>query len=187
MPGANLVNVPAEGFMIVMRSAVTLSAEELQAVGCVAVESAYLELALEEILRLVSGLDRATFRAVAGRTSLSSLTTSLGELLKRLGDPSVATEAAALIMALEEATRARNLVIHGEWSVPRIVGRPRKGDDRFDWIREGPASARPRKRGKTIDASEVMAVARELARLTVEVLRAPGRFGLLPPSRSAAK
>jgi hypothetical protein len=175
-------------FEVPLQSQVVLSEAQLAAVGCVAVESRYLELHVEAAIWMLSGLD-------AKRGPHFTTNVQLGnrlELLASLGSLALTDkqrpEFGTLISDLKACAADRNTVIHGTWLS--------QAADYLALFADGPGAhpsavavkERRNKEPVSMPATNIMNVAKEIAvqrqRLGEFVSRAwPNAWRERPPLR----
>lgn len=148
-----------------LQSEIILTPVQRAAVGCVAVESTYLEVHIEAMIWSLSGLDAKRGPLFTGNVQLSNRI----ELLRGLGDLLLDGEQHAtftgLIGDLKDCVAKRNTVIHGTWIS--------QASDYLDLLVDGPEKHPPAKAIKdrrnkvpvTISATEIMDVAHRLSDL----------------------
>src|SRR5690348_10241535 len=92
-----------------------LSKEQLAAIGCVAIESTYAEIFVEEIIWDLCGLDDEHGKHLTDKVSMKSRL----ELLSRIGKQHTtklqAEELTRIVSDFKIANEDRNTTIHGVW------------------------------------------------------------------------
>jgi hypothetical protein len=150
-------------FEFPLQSQIILSQEQLAAVGCVAIESTYLELHVEAVIWMLSGLDAKRGPQFTGKVQLGNRL----ELLHSLGGLVLAgakiVEFSSLVSDLKDSAAKRNTVIHGTWTS--------QSSDYLQLLADGPekhpparaTKERPNKGPATISATEIMSIAQGIA------------------------
>lgn len=141
-----------------------LTLEQLADIGCVAVESAYCDSAVERIIWAFLGLPEERGKLVTKNMLTDRKLELLSEMGKQQLGPSHTRidEFTALIGALKESNRKRNIAIHGIW----------EGEGRMsvrDWLSnpsEWPAAKAEKRRVKmdpaVMLATEVSQISRDI-------------------------
>lgn len=175
---------------IFLRSEITLEADQLRAIGCVAVESAYLEETLDWTIRHLAVLDEHDFRVLAANAQLSAKLTLLSKLMESRLKPEYLQERTDLISAISKQITDRNNIVHGVWHVPvlRSAENPEDPDGPANWFKEGESFATRTKKGETgyitFKPKDIMATAYGLSRATSDLHDFLRKSGLYPPPRS---
>jgi hypothetical protein len=148
-----------------------LTQEQLAAIGCVAIESTYCEIVVEQIIWQLSGLDEEHGKHFTQNVQLNSrleLLSTLGKM--HIEDEAHKAEFVKLISDLKIANTDRNTVIHGSWtsSVRNFLVLWRDGADKHP-----PANASKRRLNNepiTTSADKVIEVAKRIATLKSQLL-----------------
>jgi hypothetical protein len=167
-----------------LRAEELLMPEQRAAIGCVAVESAFLEDLVTKLLWSALSVEVAVGRAITD--CLATVTARLDLLNKilplQLGEP-IHKEFHPIYEAITDVLPRRNTVIHGKWeemySLAEIAtwgtGKPKKNPR----VRH---RTRNSKTARTEMARDVMAIAQEIHRCYSELYDLTQRHHLLPPS-----
>lgn len=100
-----------------LQSQRTLTPDQLQAIGIVAVESTYLEGDIEELIWHLAGLSYDNGKFFTDNLRLKARIELLGDLWKKkTKDQKQLQELTALISDLKIAADDRNTIIHGVWT-----------------------------------------------------------------------
>jgi hypothetical protein len=145
-----------------------LSAEELQAIGAVAVETAFLEWSLESDIYIACEVDSHVGELIAAGMMLDKKIDLLRQAVVPFvkDDPALQKQLAQVFIDLKAAVVDRNTVIHGAWmSDKTIVSRDDDGTLRITVSGEKRAIRFPRgaKTPKVVKVTEVMALAKRIA------------------------
>lgn len=93
-----------------------LTPPQLEAIGCVAVESANVEAFIELGIFYLSGVEEPTGRLLIGNAMLSSKVDLLADFIKRtIGEESYKEKFSKLLADLRHEISNRNTIIHGYW------------------------------------------------------------------------
>lgn len=174
----------------VLQSEVTLDAEQLRAIGCVAVESTYLEEQLDWIVRHLAVLDEHDFRVFTANLQLSGKLNLVSKLMDSRLQPEHVRERDDLFSAISKQITDRNNIIHGVWHVPtlRSTENPNDPDGPPKWIKEGEAFATRHNKGevgfKTFKPKDLMQTAHGLSQAGGDLHRFLRKTGLYPPQRT---
>lgn len=172
---------------IVLRSEVTLKEDQLRAIGCVAVESTYLEDFLDNIIQVLCCLDEHDFRVLTAEAPISEKLHVVKMVTKSRLKPEFYKRHQLLFNSIQQHITDRNTVIHGSWHVPvlRGVKDPTSADGAPKWIAEGKPFAMLKNRGKTgakrQDRENIMEIARKLAQSTIDLVKFLSESALFPP------
>lgn len=174
---------------MLLRSEATLTDEDLRAIGCVAVESTYLDDLLDLAIQRLCRLNEHDFRVLAAGAQSTAKCNMVRDVTGLRIKPEVAARHKQLFEDINALIRQRNDIIHGSWSVHlRGVPKSDASDDSFDWVREGDPVAFRTNRGKTdhrvFRQKDLLETARGLARVHHALLSFLGESDLLRP-RSA--
>jgi len=169
----------------VLLSEVTLDDGQLRAIGCVAVESTYLEDVLENVIQTLCVLDEHDFRVFIGGTQISAKLALVSKLTDSRIKQEFVEERNNLFSAISKQITDRNNIIHGIWRVPRLRTKDDPTDPNgFVWVKEGDPYAVRRNRGEAghtiFEPNEIMATARGLARAASDLHKFLYRSGLYP-------
>jgi len=104
-------------------SKLILSAEELAAIGVVAVESTYSEHVVEGIIWDLCRLKEAQGKFLTDRMPLDKKLDLMGDLWKPQLNAHNLAGLTRLIAGLKEANNERNIIIHGYWNQPDSLKR----------------------------------------------------------------
>lgn len=154
-------------------SQIILTAEQCEAIGCVAVESARLEELFDWLLWDLLRVDRQVGGALTGRQQFATKLSVLSDLLK-IADEAAWRDIKPLIPDIEEALKRRSVVIHGHWEL-RNEGQELRSSLRALVSRENLKAIASHRRHPDVKADEVMAIARRFSDLrerTLEFARA---------------
>lgn len=100
----------------ILHSRLALSAEQLAAIGSVAVESSWSEFWIEEITFEIAGLRRESGKFFTFRMPMDKRLDLLGDLWKpKISDARKLAQFTKIISDLKEANIDRNTIIHGLW------------------------------------------------------------------------
>lgn len=153
-----------------LSSETILTQQQLAAVGCVAIESTYLEQVLERFIWALAGLDEKAGIHFTHKLSVGPRIDLLRELVLSKLDAQYRDEFGALIGRLKESNERRNTIVHGAWitTVSNVMVLWRDGPEKYD-----PALARRRRIGKPdleFSAVEVIKVAEALSDLRYDLM-----------------
>lgn len=143
-----------------LASQIVLSPEELQALGCVAVECAFLEGILEQYIWWLCGVKEDIGRLMTTTMMMERRLDLVSELVKpRLSTEAEKQEFADLIASIRTEASNRNTAIHGRWGVPKLY----QVRGKEEWLREGEAIARRQGKkaglGQRLEAKNLMQTA----------------------------
>lgn len=98
-----------------------LSADQLKAIGNVAVETTYLEIYVENVIWRLAGMQEASGKFFTDQMRVAARL----ELLANLAKPRLTSETklatfTELISNLKIECEKRNIIIHGEWTIAHI-------------------------------------------------------------------
>jgi hypothetical protein len=170
----------------ILRSEVTLDAEQLRAIGCVVVESAYLEETLDFTIQHLAVIDEHDMRALTGSAQMAARLSVLKGLMDSRLEDKFKDECALLCRNIMDRITERNNVVHGIWHVQtlRSVGHA-KPERPIQWVREGEPFVTRNKRGEAghtvIKPRDIMAIAYGLAQAALDLHRFLNKTGLFPP------
>lgn len=145
-----------------LRSVLTLTVEQRAAIGCVAIEAAYLEQEAALIAWGLLGTDNESGHQVTAPLSLSArLNLILALAGTRLKDDGFSAFKAQM-KTIQAVVTNRNTVIHGNWTS--------SSEDFFELMRKGPDAFPPatgtnytKNGNRSITADQIMSVAAALA------------------------
>lgn len=101
-----------------------LTADQLEAIGCVAVEAAELDLFIEAMIWRLCEMDEQTGRIFTDSPQLSAKLSILADLTKlRIQTKELLEEFELINGNLSNAITDRNTVLHGQW-IPGAFGAP---------------------------------------------------------------
>src|SRR5882672_703467 len=115
--------------MAKLRSELTLSDDELRAIGCVAVESTYFDVVLDDLIEHLCCLDEHDFRILTAGAQLAAKVEIIKGVTKSKVKSDFKMEYKKLFDDIGDAVAKRNSVIHGRWGVPRLTGGPKTAPD----------------------------------------------------------
>lgn len=170
-----------------IRSILTLDEEQLKAIGCVAVESAYLDDFLDTHIQYLSALDESDFRIFINNAQLMAKVDLLRNLSKsRLNGEQFADSHRRAFDEIKEAVTERNKVIHSTWRVERMeTVKDQNGE--LVWIPLGKKFATRKNRGKAgferYEPKNIMDVAVRLDAATRGLAAFLQKSGLFPPKQ----
>ena len=167
-----------------LRSIVTLTDEQLRAIGCVAVESAYFDDMLDMFIEQLCCLDEHDFRVLTAGAQLQAKLNVLKDVTRSRIDDKLADKHGKIFGKAAHVISERNNVIHGSWSVERIKGVKANPDGTFRWEAEGATWARRKKRGEIgstlFKPKNIMDTAIRLAEVVTELAHFLFENGLWP-------
>lgn len=110
---------PGIGFLglgEVMQSKRVLTEYQLEGIGCVVMESTYLEIFLEELIWALAGMNKESGKFFTDGLRLKARIELFGELGKaRIKDKAKLAEFTAIISDLKIVADDRNAIVHGVW------------------------------------------------------------------------
>ena len=139
-----------------LTSELMLTAEQRAAIGTVAVETTYLEFAMERLIRRLLGINEHAHAGVlTERLGITQKLDALHELGRtRLSDEKQRAEWSKYVSKVRDLVDKRNLIIHGIWLLPqasRIYPNPQ------------PSAVRLRAKGiRTFEAGDIQSMAAEI-------------------------
>lgn len=151
-----------------LRAQDVLTADELSAIGCVAVQSAYLERNVEMLAGICIAPHETedALRPVMSRLGAAAKVELLAELvIPRIPDEARKKRFQVLIAECKAALEERNTIIHGLWdSTPdsKVIEGADGSITVTMGLREATARRRTRKSTFTVDSRKVLDVARVL-------------------------
>lgn len=99
-----------------------LSKEQLEAIGCIAVESAFLDAFVEHTIWVLSGMNEAVGRLFTTTMTLGPRMDRLGELIEqRVGAEQYKKVFSVLIGDIKHENSRRNDAIHGLWRLTSVT------------------------------------------------------------------
>lgn len=153
-----------------LKSEFILTQSQLAAVGCVAIESTYLEQEAAIIIWSLLGTDAERGHQVTVALSSTARFELISTLLKQRDlPPQIADAAAKLFARIRAANGQRNTIIHGDWttSVKNFFLLMRDGADKHPPAK---ATNNTRRDSTSITADQIMTVARELSECRTELV-----------------
>jgi len=149
-----------------------LTVEQLASVGCVAIESTYLEAELEEVLWKLAGMDEARgllfTRNMQMKSRIEMFWTLARQRLVEDEDVEGLAELKTLVEWLKEANVERNTVIHGYWNIDAQDERSFQTWRRQNVDERSPAFAEKRQIGRpptTFSAARIEEVSEKIGSL----------------------
>lgn len=140
-------------------SELTLSRVQLQAIGSVAVESAYLDFFVEGLIWDICSLDTPTGKCFTKNLQLKGKLELLSDVAKpKIKDKRRLALFTKIISELKEANENRNAIVHGIWA-------PKTPISKKGWLRDHDAIAikdRLKTGPRLFPVSEIRATAKKL-------------------------
>jgi hypothetical protein len=158
-----------------LMSEVVLSDAQLRALGCMTFESRRLERFVDAIIRDLCGFDEDRFAVFLGTWMFDKKVEVLKEILKsrRTGTP-LEAEFATVYASIKHLNAQRNTAVHGDWD---------------GVTKAGHRIARRKGRGLSVKATELLKIARGLAKAVEDlsdlcIRSGPPRSGAAPVSNA---
>lgn len=167
-----------------MQSEIVLRDDELRAIGCVVLESTYLETLIDLLIKELCCLDERDYRLLIEGAQLKTKLDLLREITRARIKPEFIKQHERLFGDISAQIANRNRIIHGRWGVPHLRGM-RGQNDEIVWERGGEAFAvrkarRAEKPHELFKIRHVMTTARALSRLSHELAYLLLKCGLWP-------
>jgi hypothetical protein len=168
-----------------LRSKVVLSDKQLNAIGCVAVESAYLDDLFDRYIQGLSCLDEHDARVLTAGAQLSAKLQVLKALTKERIKSEFARKHENIFAELGRHITDRNNIVHGTWHV-ETLNLFRSADEKTSkWVPSGETWAKRKKRGEVghtiFKPKDIMDTANGLCQSGLELVYFLKESGLWPP------
>jgi len=156
-----------------------LTDAQLRAIGCIAVESTYLEGIIDSVIEHLCEMTVHDFRIFTAGAQIGAKVRMLRDVIEARAQLGAAARIKELFEDIDRQLTLRNSAVHGRWGVPKLGGHARnlggdKGFSKTTWERQGEPFAIRSKRGEaghTVFRSEdLMQIARGLDRVKRELL-----------------